>query len=536
MSKTLRLFALILISSLLLMPVAAFGQEEPSNSNAPFVPGQIIVGLNPGYSIQEVARQLGADIQPIAAGRAFLLHVDGDAQAFAAEAARMIGVRHAEPNWLRELHEGPGDPDYPLKWDLNNTGDDSLCDGSDCPSLDADIDFQEAFDLLGASFSGSAVIAVIDTGIDSNHPDLSNKIVDGYDYLDGDANPTDDYGHGTHVAGIAAAATNNGIGTSGVGYSPNIRIMPLRVCDSGGCPTSAIVEAIYHAADNGADVINLSLGGSVASASEEAAINYAWDHGLVIVASSGNDGAGRVSYPAAFSNVIAVGSTNWHDDLAPYSNKGRDLDLVAPGGDMSAYQDPGGIYSTMPTYNVYLTTTYSYLTNYDQLQGTSMASPQVAGAAALLFAAGGDELRNDEVRALLESTADDLGRPGWDRSFGHGRLNLYQAVLAAQGVQPTPTPSPTPEPTPTPTPTPEPGDFTLSVNAYKVRGAQTADLAWSGASSAFVDVYRDGHFVTATENDGDYTDVTGQKGGGTVTYQVCEAGTVTCSNLVTTEF
>jgi thermitase len=380
------------------------------------------------------------------------------------------------------------------------------------------------------------VIAVVDTGIDPNHPDLHGKIVAGHDYLDNDADPSDDYGHGTHVAGIAAAATNNGIGTSGVGYSPSITIMPLRVCDSSGCPTSAIVDAIYHAADNGADVINLSLGGSFASASEEAAINYAWNLGLVIVASSGNDGAGRVSYPAAFSNVIAVGSTNWHDDLAPYSNKGRDLDLVAPGGDMSAYHDPGGIYSTMPTYDVYLTTEYSYSVEYDQLQGTSMASPQVAGAAALLFAAGGDDMRNVDVRALLESTADDLGRPGWDRSFGHGRLNVYEALLASQGGGPTPTPSPTPDPTPTPTPTPEPGDFPLTATGYKVRGAQTADLAWSGASSEFVDVFRDGNFVTATENDGEYTDVTGKKGGGTVTYQVCEAGTDTCSNLVTTEF
>jgi serine protease len=214
--------------------------------------------------------------------------------------------------------------------------------------------------------------------------------------------------------------------------------MPLRVCDENGCPTDAIVSAIYHAADNGADVINLSLGGRFGSSAEEQAINYAWDKGLIIAASSGNDGSGKVSYPAAFANCIAVGSTNWHDQLAPYSNKGGDLDVVAPGGDMSSYDDPGGIYSTMPTYDVYLTTSYEYDTYYDQLQGTSMAAPQVSGLAGLLFAVGvtdadGDGKFNGEIRDIIESTVDDLGKPGWDREYGWGRVNVYSAVQAAGG-------------------------------------------------------------------------------------------------------
>jgi serine protease len=372
-----------------------------------------------------------------------LVEVSGDAGARAAEAAGVPGVRYAEPNWLRQLHDEPDDGGYPLKWDLNNNGNTDLCDGSDCPTADADMDWQEAYTALGGGFNGSAVVAVIDTGIDFGHPDLDGKITAGHDYLDGDSDPTDTYGHGTHVSGIALAETNNGTAngdadTAGVGYSPNITVMPLRVCDSRGCPTSAIVDAIYHAADNGADVINMSLGGRFGSASEEQAINYAWGEGLVIAASSGNDGSGRVSYPAAFANAIAVGSTNWHDQLAPYSNKGSDLDVTAPGGDMSRYDDPGGIYSTMPTYGVYLTTSYDYDTHYDQLQGTSMAAPQVSGLAGLLFAVGvndadGDGRTNDEIRDIIESTADDLGQPGWDREFGWGRVNVYNAVLAATG-------------------------------------------------------------------------------------------------------
>jgi subtilisin family serine protease len=442
------------ILSLFLVSFAPADLQPAGQGQSGFVPGQIIVGLKSGASVNTVANALGAsNITELKGGEAFLFDLTGDPSARALEARALAGVSYAEPNWLRQLHIEPNDPDFPEKWDLDNDG--SLCDGSDCASADADMDWLEAYELLGSSFSGSAVVAVIDTGIDPNHQDLNDKIEAGFDYLDNDPDPTDTYGHGTHVAGTIAPETNNGIGTAGVGFSPSITIMPLRVCSTSGCPTSAIVNAIYHAADNGANVINLSLGGNFASSAEEQAINYAWNQGLVVVASSGNDGSGRVSYPAAFTNSVAVGSTNWKDQLAPYSNKGSALDVVAPGGDMSSYHDPGGIYSTMPTYEVYLTTNYSYSKNYDQLQGTSMAAPQVSGLAGLLSAMGKS---NVEIRSLIESTADDLGKNGWDRTFGWGRVNVYQAVLAAQGGgNSDPTPTPTPEPPADPTPTPSPG-------------------------------------------------------------------------------
>jgi len=429
--KAFKLLGLtLLLLTLVSAPISVAAPPASEPGGAPFVEGEVLLQVRAGISAAEIARTVGgAVLHSIGHEGIYLLRVhEGDVPAAVQALQGRQGVVFAEPNWLRELH-GPNDPGYGLKWDLHNTG--TLCDGTDCAVADADMDWEEAFAYLGSDFNGSAVVAVIDTGIDASHPDLDGKIVAGWDFLDGDSTPNDTYGHGTHVAGIALAETNNSTGTAGVGFSPNIKVMPLRVCDEYGCPSDAVANAIYYAADHGANVINMSLGGRTASTAEQIAIDYAWGKGLVIAASSGNDRAPKVSYPAAFPNCIAVGSTNWHDTLASYSNRGSALDVVAPGGEMSALHDPEGIYSTTPTYDVYLTTQYGYSKNYDQLQGTSMAAPQVSGLAGLLFAMG--VTSNVEVRQIIEGTVDDLGVAGWDSSYGWGRVNVYNAVVAAGG-------------------------------------------------------------------------------------------------------
>jgi len=410
-----------------------------------FVEGQILLQMKQGFPPQASAPFVQGHVLRTVFDNVFLLDVGIGRVQTAVEALRRLPeVAAAEPNWLRRIHQGPDDAGYGLKWDLNNDGYFGYS------TADADIDWQEVFEALnGSCGSGSAVLAIIDSGIDPDHPDLADHIDFGaamgfipHDlYALPDDDPTDENGHGTHVAGISRAATNNLIGTAGVGFCENIVILPLRVCDFYGmCPDDAILSAIDYAIANGADVINMSLGGPDPNPLFEAAINDAWDAGLVFVASAGNDGTLGMSYPAAYANAIAVGSTNWHDTRAAYSNYGPDLDVVAPGGELITYWDEG-IYSTIPTYLVYLHL-IGYLEDppgYMWLEGTSMAAPQVSGLAALLFALD-PTLTNADVRGIIETTADDLGTPGFDSFYGHGRINAYQAYLALSGGGPPPPP------------------------------------------------------------------------------------------------
>ena len=317
-------------------------------------------------------------------------------------------VEYAEPNYrIHAFDNVPNDPSFSKQWALAKIGSPA------------------AWDLTTGS--SGVTVAILDTGIDPSHPDLASKIVAGYDFVDGDNNPHDENGHGTHVAGIAAAVTNNGIGVAGMDWQA--RIMPVRILDrEGGGWISDMVSGIGWAKDHGADVLNLSLGAPYYSSSAQTAINQAHSSGVLVVASMGNSGDSTTQYPAGYNNVLAVASTGpfdyrWHD-----SNYGTHCDIAAPGGDMTYLHDPDGIYSTMPTYEVYLNKDpYYYSQNYDYLQGTSMAAPHVSGLAALLWAVA-PGLSPDGVQTAIESTAVDKGAAGWDPYYGHGRIDALAAV------------------------------------------------------------------------------------------------------------
>ncbi len=287
------------------------------------------------------------------------------------------------------------------------------------------------------------LVAVVDTGIDYNHPDLRNKVVMQYDATTGGDDAMDDNGHGTHVAGIIAS---QGIPYRGVSY--DVALMGVKVLDYGGAGyASDVILGIEWAVANGADVINLSLGeglyANTCDATEMAqVVNAAVDAGVVVICASGNDGnPSQIVSPACASKAIAVGSVDKMDGVASYSDGGLELDLVAPGGDAfggSNFPEIVAPFSTMVAEDPYLCLYLvqdqcydDYFTvdnnRYIRAVGTSMAAPHVAGAAALLLEANPD-LTPAQVKEALESSADDLGQAGWDPIYGWGRINLEKAL------------------------------------------------------------------------------------------------------------
>lgn len=244
-------------------------------------------------------------------------------------------------------------------------------------------------------------IAIVDTGVQMNHPDLVGKLLPGYDFVNKDNSPDDGNGHGTHVAGIAAAVTNNSQGISGM--APLASILPVRVLDNNGSGLlSDVANGIIFAANQGAQVINLSLGSTQGATTLQNAINYAWNKGVVLVAAAGNDGVTTPNYPAYYNNVIAVASTDSADQKSSFSNFGTWVEVAAPGS------------SILSTY------TGSY---YAYLSGTSMASPHVAGIAALLAAQGKN---NVQIRNAILRTSDPI--PGTGTYWVYGRVNANRAV------------------------------------------------------------------------------------------------------------
>jgi subtilisin family serine protease/outer membrane protein assembly factor BamB len=264
--------------------------------------------------------------------------------------------------------------------------------------------------------SSSVLVAVVDTGIDYNHPDLAaNYVPFGFNWVNMNADPRDDFGHGTHVAGIIAGTLNNHVGIAGLAQ---VRVMAEKVLDQGGGGYwDWIANGIVHAANQGANIISMSFGGYGYSQLLHEAVKYAYDKGVLLIASAGNGYTDAKTYPAAFDEVIAVAATDPNDNKAGFSNFGDWIELAAPGV---------SILSTMPTYPV--TLNYEgYSMNYDYLSGTSMACPHVAGLAALVWSEFPGKAR-DWVRLRLRSAADDLGDPGFDEYFGYGRVNARKAM------------------------------------------------------------------------------------------------------------
>ena len=284
------------------------------------------------------------------------------------------------------------------------------------------------------SSGNNVTIAVLDSGVDVEHPDLAARIVRGYDFVNNDDNADDDAGHGTHVAGIAAAISNNGIGIAGLAWNANI--MPLKILNQSGVGTSSdLVRAICWAVTEKADIINMSLGGPFASHTVHTAVDYAASQGIVLFAAVGNhyQRGNPIVYPAAYKSVIAVAATDRHDLKAGFSNTGTYVDIAAPGVDI------------ISTY------TRADQSIWASASGTSMSSAFAAGLAALILSVDPD-LSPNQLKTVITDSVVDLGSPGRDNLFGYGRIDAA-AALSLQTPMPTPTLTPMLTPTLTPTPT-----------------------------------------------------------------------------------
>jgi len=302
---------------------------------------------------------------------------------------RAMGLaRYVEPNMKFKIDSIPNDPDWPKQWGPQK--------------IEADWAWNTT---MG---DPSVLVAVVDTGIDWNHPDLAENYVPlGYDWVNNDPDPMDDNGHGTHCAGVIAAAINNNIGMAGLAQ---VRVMAEKGLDASGSGwTSDLASAIIHAVDQGANIISCSWGSYVKSTLLHEAVRYAYDHGVLVVAAAGNDATDIKNYPAAYDEVFAVTATDQNDDPASFTNFGNWVEVAAPGVQ---------IYSTV------------WDDSYAYMSGTSMSTPHVSGVAALIWGRFPNMTR-DQVWAQLQYTAEDLGDPGFDVYYGFGRISAKKAVEQA---------------------------------------------------------------------------------------------------------
>jgi len=327
-------------------------------------------------------------------------------------------VDYAEFNYYARISFVPDDTFYRYQWNLNN-------------KISGGVGAESAWDIQTGD--PNVIVAVLDTGIAyegfetfKQAPDLAGTtFVQGYDFINNDSHANDDHGHGTHVTGTIAQNTNNGAGVAGLAFGCSI--MPVKVVNGEGKGSHFdIARGIYFAANNGATVINISLGGEGNSATLRDAVSYAHARGVTIVCAAGNEflAGNPKSYPAAYDDYcIAVGATRYDETRAYYSNTGSYIDLVAPGGDLLVDQNGDGYGDGI------LQQTFGIDPNvfsYWFLQGTSMAAPHVSGAAALLVSNGVKD--PNMVRDAIQKTAKDIGPEGWDEETGWGLLDIGTAM------------------------------------------------------------------------------------------------------------
>ena len=357
-----------------------------------------------GFANPQRARQLGLD-------RYFRAEVPrgSDTPALVADLGRhRTVIERAEVDPVGGVADTiPDDADFDLLWGMLNTGQ-IIAGTPGTPG--ADINITPAWDITTGD--SDLVLAVLDAGLDE-HVDILDRVVPGRNVAaerDNDDTSDSCQSHGTHVSGTAGAATNNKVGVAGADWS--CRIMPVRVLNSCSGLESYVAEGLIWAADNGADVINMSLQYFIGTEALEKAVNYAHGEGVVMIAASGNQGAGELAFPARYEQTIAVGAFNNLGNRWSNSNGGPNLDVMGPGVRVWSLKD---------------TDEYVFKT------GTSMATPHVSGTVALMKSLD-PSLTPDEIQQIVRDTAVDMGSAGFDEGTGWGRLDAYAAILSVDVI------------------------------------------------------------------------------------------------------
>jgi subtilisin family serine protease len=423
MRKIGRVFNAGLIAGMTALLIFGGSGLPRSQADPDFVPGEVLLKFKSSVPLPERALALAAlrsrALARISSLNAYVVRIPEDAtveemvQAF----GRNPGIAYVQPNYIYRACLTPNDKYFEDQYALFNKGQQvGWVPGSPQGKPSADIKATSAWE--ETTGIAGVVIGIVDTGVDLNHPDLKNKIRSrGYDFVNGDTDATDDNGHGTMVAGIAAAETNNYEGIAGVAW--NAKILPVKVLDQFGSGTTVtIVNGILWAVDNGAQILNLSFGSPAKDNAVEEALKYAFEtKGVFIAAAAGNDNT-AVYYPAAYDRyVCATAATDYNDQRTTWSNFGPEIDVAAPGDKI------------ITTYPVALTP--AGFQPYKFQDGTSMAGAHVAGLAALIRGIK-PALTPGDVMNIIRYSADDVNssiHKGRDVFIGYGRINMEKALV-----------------------------------------------------------------------------------------------------------
>jgi subtilisin family serine protease len=380
------------------------------------VPGEVVVKWRDAQRGPEHAAQRGlavvAEIGAPGKGLPEVVSTEGrPVDEVLAELRTDPAVEYAEPNYVLSLAEEPGVAAV------------SVNDPKTGPQYS--LDRMRVRDAWAFTTGASGIVAVLDTGIEFGHQDLAGRVLPGHDFVNNDDDAADDNGHGTWVAGIIAANANDGIGIAGISWQD--RILPVKIMNANGTgDTSDLTSGIVWAADHGATVINMSVGGFPYSQFVHDAIRYAWSRDVVLVGAAGNNATDGQFFPASYPEVISVSATQTDDEFTFWSNYGPDVDVSAPGASVLTTncqackpieQDISGDH------------------RYTYISGTSFAAPNVAGVVALIRARN-PAMSNAWVVDRLKATVDDMGSAGWDRRYGHGRVNALRAVGGSAPIIP----------------------------------------------------------------------------------------------------